>query len=155
MVSDKYILDLIRKSVGYKTTVGPIDKAKVDKTLAGFTTAKPSSYLGQAAWELAKRVAATTPPPPPPPPLPRYAPQTYNRGSSGQDARYCTAGLPQVGGYYVDAKGVRYDAGGREVDGARSGSPVQGLKPADEMDGREPCDPYNGFPPWPAASYER
>lgn len=144
MVSDRYILDLIRKSVGYKTTVGPVDKAKVEKALQGFPSAKPSSLLGQAAWELAKRVAETQPPPPPPPPA-KLNPQTYNKGSSGQDARYCVT--------FRD--GYRYDAGGREIDGRRSGKFVPGLKPADEMDGREPCDPYNGMPPWPPGSYER
>ena len=88
----------------------------------------------------------------PPPPPRNLAPQTYNRGSSGQDARYCTreSGNPDGGGFH-------YDADGRSL-GGRSGNPVAGLKPADQMDGREPCDPYtNGnlsFPPWPAASYD-
>jgi hypothetical protein len=40
-------------------------------------------------------VKPTPPPPPPPPPPPTVlpAPQTYNKGSRGQDARYCIAGL--------------------------------------------------------------
>ena len=95
-----------------------------------------------------------TPPPPPPPPPGKYAPQTYNKGSNGQDARYCTAGLPKIGPYFVDEMGCRYDDKGLEVDGRRTGKFVAGLKPADEMDQREPCDPYNGMPPWPAGSYE-
>lgn len=81
----------------------------------------------------------------PEPPPPQFNPQTYNKGSSGQDARYCVT--------FDD--GCRYDSGGREIDGRRSGQFVPGLKPADEMDGREPCDPYDGMPPWPAKSYER
>lgn len=103
--------------------------------------------------------AIATTPPPPPPPLPpnELAPQTYNRGSRGQDAKYCTDGLPQENGAFVDGGGFRYDDQGLCL-GGRSGNPVAGLKPSDEMDGRGPCDPYtNGdqsFPPWPAASYE-
>ena len=98
------------------------------------------------------------PPPPPPPPTPKkLAPQTYNRGSRGQDAKYCTQGLPFVNGAFQDEGGFRYDDQGL-CYGGRSGAPVAGLKPSDEMDGRGPCDPYtNGnlsFPPWPAASYE-
>ena len=99
-------------------------------------------------------VSPAPPPPPPPPPPPdpppvlRLAPQTWNRGSSGQDARYCTrdSGNPDPGGFH-------YDADGRSL-GGRSGKFVPGPKPADEMDGREPCDPYNGMPPWPPESYE-
>lgn len=95
------------------------------------------------------------PPLPPPPPVARLAPQTYNKGSSGQDARYCTAGLPRndAGEFYEPSNpGIRYDEKGL-CKGGRSGFPVEGLKPADAMDGREPCDPYNGMPPWPAGSY--
>ena len=97
---------------------------------------------------------APEPPPPPPPPVPLLAPQTYNKGSSGQDARYCTTGLQKTGPYFVDGGGYLYDDKGLCL-GGRSGNPVAGLKPADEMDGREPCDPYDGFPPWPAGSYDR
>lgn len=111
------------------------------------------------------RQAAPPPPPPPPatttappPPAPKLAPQTYNKGSRGQDARYCVLGLPRdSSGAYVDGGGYRYDEKGLSL-GGRSGNAVSGLKPADEMDGREPCDPYtNGsqsFPPWPEASYQ-
>jgi hypothetical protein len=90
---------------------------------------------------------------PPPPPAVKLAPQTYNKGSSGQDARYCTkeSGNPDAGGFH-------YDDGGRSL-GGRTGNPVAGLKPADQMDGREPCDPYThdgrSFPPWPKESYDR
>ena len=57
-VDDTEILRLIRDSIGYKTTVGPTDKSKVDKALAGLPSARPSSLLGRAAWELARRIAA-------------------------------------------------------------------------------------------------
>jgi hypothetical protein len=136
-------------SLGYKTTVGPADKSKVERRHAGEKTELPSARLAKAAWRVA---AILKPLPPPPPPTPKLAPQTYNKGSSGQDARYCTqhSGNPDGGGF-------RYDNDGRSL-GGRSGNPVAGLKPADEMDGRGPCDPYtnNGqsFPPWPPGSYD-
>jgi len=131
----------IVNSVGYKTTVGPTDKSKVARRRAGERTELPSARLARAAWRVAALLSPLVPPPPPPPTL---NPQTYNKGSSGQDARYCV----------TKDDGYRYDSGGREIDGRRSGKFVAGLKPADEMDGREPCDPYNGFPPWPKESYD-
>lgn len=98
----------------------------------------------------------TAPPPTTTAPAPRPAPQTYNRGSSGQDARYCVDDLPTVDGVKVDAAGFRYDDGGRSL-GGRTGNPIDVLKPADAMDGKGPCDPYTkdgrSFPPWPPASY--
>lgn len=97
-----------------------------------------------------------TPPPPPPPPAKRLAPQTYNKGGAGQDARYCvqSPGVVKAGpNDWVDEGGFRYDDNGL-CKGGRSGNPVAGLKPADQMDGRGSCDPYNGMPPWPAGSYE-
>jgi hypothetical protein len=134
----------IVNSVGYRMTVGPTDKLKVSRRRAGERTELPSARLARAAWRVAALLSPLVPPPPPPPPTTKLNPQTYNKGSSGQDARYCV----------THDDGYRYDSGGREIDGRRSGKFVPGLKPADEMDGREPCDPYNGFPPWPAASYE-
>lgn len=113
--------------------------------------------------------AITTTPPPPPtttvpppttttvPPPPRLAPQTYNRGSSGQDARYCVhwPGVTNVGpNRWRDEGGFEYDGGGLSL-GGRSGNTVAGLNPADAMDGREACDPYNGMPPYPAGSFAR
>lgn len=152
--TDRQILDLIRSSLGYKTTVGPTDKQKVEKALAGQVSVKPSSALGQAAWHLARRLAPAPVPPPPPPPPRRVAPQTYNRGSAGQDARYCTFGLPTDSqGRPVDDYST-YDENGLSL-GGRTGNPVPGLKPADEMDGRGPCEPYGPFPPWPTMSYDR
>lgn len=149
----------IVNSVGYKTTVGPIDKRKVQQRLAGVATKLPSARLARAAWRAAAILTPLTPPPPPPPPpppAPRLAPQTYNKGSSGQDAKYCvnSPGVTAIGnGRYQDEGGFVYDNQGLCL-GGRSGNPVAGLKPADAMDGRGPCDPYNGFPPWPAGSYE-
>lgn len=135
----------ITGSVGYKTTVGPVDKSKVSRRRAGEATKLPSSLLGRAAWRVAALLSPLAPPPPPPPPPVQLNPQTYNKGSRGQDARYCV----------THDDGYRYDADGREIDGLRTGQFIEGLKPADEMDGRGPCDPYNGFPPWPEKSYER
>jgi hypothetical protein len=95
----------------------------------------------------------TTAPPPPTTTAPavRPAPQTYNRGTRGQDARYC---LPD--GVTVDAAGYRYDEDGRSL-GGRTGNDVPGLKPSDAMDGASPCAGYSWgnqtFPPWPDASY--
>lgn len=145
----------IVQSVGYKTTVGPVDKRKVEGRLAGERTKLPSARLARAAWRVAAVLTPLVPTPPPPPPL-RLAPQTYNKGSSGQDARYCTSapGVTQTApNRWRDEGGFQYDEKGLSL-GGRSGQLIPELKPADEMDGREPCDPYNGFPPWPAKSYE-
>jgi len=96
-------------------------------------------------------------PPPPPPPAQKLAPQTYNKGSGGQDARYCVAGLTKdSSGHYVDGSGFRYDENGLSL-GGRSGNPVPGLKAADMMDDKGACDSYEWqgrvFPPWPVESY--
>lgn len=104
-------------------------------------------------------VTTTAPPPTTTtvPPPPRLAPQTYNRGSSGQDARYCVLwpGVSKVGpNRWRDEGGFEYDDGGLSL-GGRSGNAVAGLLPADSMDGREACDPVNGMPPYPAGSFLR
>ena len=144
----------IVNSLGYKTTVGPTDKLKVSRRYAGEPSKLPSARLARAAWRVAGLLTPLDPPPPPPPPPPpRLAPQTYNRGSSNQDARYCTrdSGNPDGGGYH-------YDDAGRPLAGTadgRSQKDVPGLRPSDEMNGLGPCDPYLSFPPWPAESYER
>lgn len=108
------------------------------------------------------------PPPPPPPPLQPwdsgFAPQSYNQGGSGQDARYnirinCTQ---RSDGKYVDGQGVVYDDGGRPL-GGRTQTAIPELKPADQMDGREPWDIYiyndvqigPNKENYPAASYNR
>lgn len=140
----------IVNSVGYRTTVGPVDKRKVSERLAGKATKLPSARLARAAWRVAALLTPLVPPTEPPDPIPpkRLAAQTYNKGSRGQNARYCTAesGNPDSGGFRYNADGL--------CEGGRSEQFVPGLKPADEMDGRGPCDPYDGFPPWPEKSYE-
>ena len=111
--------------------------------------------------------AAVVSPPPDPGPDPepepepgRYAPRTYNT-TSRADARFCMSaeyGVVRQGAGYVDAMGVTYDEGGRDM-GGRSKDIVPGLKGADSMDGREPCDPYTeggrSFPPYPAESFNK
>lgn len=72
-----------------------------------------------------------------------FAPQAYNQGGSGQDARYnirinCTQ---RSDGKYVDGQGIVYDDGGRPL-GGRTQTAIPELKPADQMDGREPWDIY-------------
>ena len=96
---------------------------------------------------------APTPPPTEPPPVTHsLAPQTYNRGSANQDARYCTrdSGNPDGGGFHYDENGL--------CRGGRSGNPVPGLKPSDMMDDKGSCDSYEWggrtFPPWPPESYQ-
>ena len=80
------------------------------------------------------------------------APQTYNPGGGGQNARYCVAGLPEISpGVFSDGS-YTYDANGLSFD--RPDTYVAGLKPADQMDGRGACDPYDNFPPWPEGSIQ-
>ena len=144
----------ITTSAPYVATVLPVDKRKVTGRLAGQPTKLPGPKIARAAWRVAGLLTPLAPPPPPPPPPPpRLAPQTYNRGSSNQDARYCTkdSGNPDGGGYH-------YDDAGRPLAGTadgRSQKDVPGLRPSDEMNGLGPCDPYLNFPPWPPESYER
>ena len=99
--------------------------------------------------------------PDPQPPLPpdggggeptrTLAPQTYNQGSHGQGARFCTrdSGNPDGGGFSYDENGL--------CRGGRSEKPVPGLKPSDMMDDKGACDGYEWmgrtFPPWPDESY--
>jgi hypothetical protein len=151
MVSDRYILELIRKSVGYKTTVGPVDKSKVDKALAGFPSQKPSSALGEAAWQLAKRVAQTNPPPPPPPPTYKKVAPRVAYKQDGSDARYCCVNQPGVtlrpdGTYRDDV--AEYDDRGFCLGRERSdGSAADGIVGAREIDGRPLCSlPTPGDP---------
>lgn len=152
----------LQKTQPYKdwangTAGNKIDAGKLDKKLHGESSPKPGSGYGLALWRMLDALTpAPPPPPPPPPPVKKLAPQTYNRGSSGQDARYCTnaPGVTKLGpNDWVDEGGFHYDASGL-CRGGRSGQNVPGLKPSDQMDGHEPCDPYNGMPPWPPKSYE-
>ncbi len=109
------------------------------------------------ALEHLAEIGAAAPGPPPPPQTGALAPQTYNKGSGGQDARYCVAGLTKdSSGRYVDGSGFHYDDNGLSL-GGRSGNDVPGLKPSDMMDDKGACDSYEWmgrvFPPWPVESY--
>jgi len=159
-MTDRQIFDLIVSSLGYKTTVGPIDKSKVTKAINGQPSARPSARLAQAAWELARRISPLPPPPPPPPPPVRLAPMTHY-AAAGADARYCvhSPGVTKIGpDDYRDEGGFVYSENGLCKSGGRSGKFVAVLKPANSMDGKEPCDGYikdgRMFPPWPPESYE-
>lgn len=100
-------------------------------------------------------------PPDPEPEVKKYAPQAYNKGAGGQNARYnVKINCVQLSsGNYSDGEGVIYDDGGRQTGNLRSEKDVSGLKAADMMDGKDPWEPYEWqgttFPPYPPASYER
>lgn len=137
----------ITTSVGYLTTVGPIDKSKVTRRKAGEQTKLPSSKLGRAAWRVAALLAPIAPPPPPPPPpYLRVAPKVTNK-QLGSDADFCCVNQPgvfrQPDGTYVDESGSRYDSNGLHL-GGRSDACTQewtdGLRGARERDGIPPCD---------------
>ena len=158
MTTLELIYQDIVESVGYKTTVGPIDKSKVARRRAGIVTPLPASRLGRAAWRVAALLAPVTQPPPPPPPPPppkKVAPRTYNTAPGGEpSARFCTTGLSRNTNGRLHDDYSEYDDDGHDL-GGRTTNQVAGLKPANEMDGRGPCDPYGTFPPWPPGSYER
>lgn len=147
------IYDDIVNSVGYKTTVGPVDKGKVTRRRAGQVTKVPSSRLGRAAWRVAALLAPIgIPPPPPPPPPPTYkkvAPRVaYKAG--GSDARFCVVNQPGVvrrpDGKFTDESGAVYsNEDGLDESGIRSGEPA--LTSALEIDGRPYCSlPTMGDP---------
>ena len=158
-MTDGQILELIRLSVGYITTVGPTDKAKVNKALAGQPSKPPSSRLGRAAWELARRIGGTPPPPPPPPPTfkkvaPRVAHwQDFSDAlfSLTTDGSTLRPGVYQIqlgpnAGKYSDESGAIYTTlDGKDESGIRSDAPaVTGAK---EIDGRNLWDlPLIGDP---------
>jgi hypothetical protein len=109
----------------------------------------------------------TPDPPPPPPPTPekQYAPRAYNTAPNGADARFCMRseyGVTRHGAGWIDALGVTYDEGGRDL-GGRTKLQVPELKPANEMDHRDVCDEYvgptgvrvGGTHGYPAGSFER
>ena len=154
-MNDKGILDQIRASVGYKTTVGPIDKNKVDKALAGQPSVAPKSRLGRAAWELALRIGGPPHPPPPPPPLfKKVAPRAAHK----QDFSDALFSLTVDGvtlrpgvfrrpdGKYSDESGAVYtDLDGRDESGIRSDGPA--ATGAKEINGRNLWDlPLIGSP---------
>jgi hypothetical protein len=149
----------------------PVDASKVESELRGVRRPWPSSAFAKGIVEELRRddPVPSPPPPPPPPPPPSpwdsgFAPQAYNQGGSGQNARYnvrinCTR---RADGNYVDGQNIVYDDGGRS-HGGRSEKFIPQLKPADQMDGKEPWDRYihNNLiigpnrEDYPEASYER
>jgi len=153
MATDRAIFDNIVSSLGYKTTVGPQDKSKVQKALAGLPSTRPSSRLGLAAWDLARRITPVKPPTPVPPPTPTYkkvAPITV-REEGGSDQRVCLWASPGVlypgvtrldNGQYTDDSGARYrsDGDGLEDSAIRSKVTDSRLVGARSMDGRSACD---------------
>ena len=148
--SDQQIFDLIRKSDGYED-LNDKDKAKVEKALNNQPSNRPSSYLGQAAWELAKR--PTVGPNPPPPTFKKVAPRVAHK-QDGSDARFCLgeAGNLQPGvfrrpdGKYSDESGAVYtNLDGLDESGIRSDAPAP--TGAKEIDGRPICSlPTEGSP---------
>jgi hypothetical protein len=150
--TDKQIFDLIRKSSGYKDPdpkpISSQDRTKVDKALAGVKSEQPSSFIGQAAWELAKRLA-----PPPPPAFKKVAPRVAHK-QDGSDARFCLGeeGALRPGvfqrpdGKYSDESGAVYtNLDGLDESGIRSDAPAP--TGAKEINGRPYCSlPTEGDP---------
>jgi hypothetical protein len=130
----------IVNSVGYKTTVGPVDKSKVTRRLAGQKTELPSARLARAAWRVA---AILTPLVPPPQPV-LVAPKTVNtQGAS--DQRFCMRGpgvVQRADGFWTDQSGAVYarDGDGLEESSVRNKDVIPGLVGAKEMDGRSACE---------------
>lgn len=152
----------IVNSVGYKTTVGPVDKSKVTKRLAGTATPLPSSRLGKAAWRVAALLTPLAPPPPPPPTPVLVAPITVTQ-QGGSDQRVCLfmgeeeggplrPGVRQIGpDEYTDESRTIYGSNGLEKPGGASRTKLPegafGLVKAREMDGRNACQcPTAGSP---------
>ena len=122
--------------------------------------------LGILAYDHDQAVTPSPLPPVDPPvdPHPQpsgFAPQSYNKGSRGQNAKFnvrinCT--YDSRTGEYVDGQGVRYDDAGL-CKGGRTEPNIPGLKPSDMSDGKEPWESYEWmgqtFPPYPAQSYEK
>lgn len=160
MTTDRQILDLIRASDCWESTINRVDKQKIERALRGERTTRPRSFLGAAAWELANRIAGSTPPPPPPPPPPpvgtyvKVAPRVAFKpeGAGASDARFCTVGQPgvvqQAGaptGHTIDESGATYDENGLCKNGVRSDGPA--VTSSHEIDGRDICSlPRMGKP---------
>jgi hypothetical protein len=140
----------IVESLGYKTTVGPIDKSKVARRYAGEKTELPSARLARAAW----RVAAILKPLVPPPPTFKYVAPRVAYAQGGSDARYCLwaggeGGALQPGLTWIDpdnhAAGVRdqvaqYDLNGLCRGSERSpGSAADGIVGSREINDRPLC----------------
>jgi hypothetical protein len=130
-------------SVGYKTTVGPVDKNKVSRRYAGEKTELPSARLARAAW----RAAAILHPLPPPITRVLVAPKTVN-SEGGSDQRFCMRApgvVQRADGFYTDESGAVYarDGDGLEESGVRNRDHIPGLVGAKSMDGKSACE----FPP--------
>ena len=134
----------IVNSIGYKTTVGPVDKRKVEQRLVGTATKLPAARLARAAWRVAALLTPLVPPPPPPITL-FVAPKTVNtEGASDQRFSMRENGTLRPGvvqrpdGFYTDQSGAVYarDGDGLEESGVRNKDIIPGLVGAKSMDGR-------------------
>jgi hypothetical protein len=130
------------------------EATKVKKAIAGERHTRPSSLYAQGLVEIADRAHAKPPVPPPTPDPPKpqppkpsdtgYAPQSYNQGSRGQNAKFnvhinCTL---RGDGYYVDKNGIVYQDNGLCSSGGRTEPFIPELKPSDMSDGKEPWEAY-------------
>jgi hypothetical protein len=134
----------IVNSIGYKTTVGPVDKSKVERRLAGERTELPSARLAKAAWRIAALLTPLVPPPPPPPTAVLVAPKTVNT-QGGSDQRFCMRGpgvVQRADGFWTDQSGAVYarNGDGLEESSVRNKDVIPGLVGAKEMDGRSACE---------------
>jgi hypothetical protein len=55
--TDRQLADKLVRTVGYQTTVGPVDRSKVNAAADGVRKAQPSAGIAQVAWELYLRDA--------------------------------------------------------------------------------------------------
>lgn len=144
------------------------EATKVKKAIAGDRHTRPASLYAQGLVEIADRAHAKPPTPPAPkppdPPNPAdtgYAPQAYNKGSRGQNAKFNVHvnTTLRADGRYEDRNGIVYDDSGLCASGGRTEPDIPGLKPSDMSDGKEPWESYewlgNTFPPYPAQSYQK
>ena len=154
----------IVNSVGFKTTVGPVDKSKVTKRLAGTATPLPSARLAKAAWRVAALLTPLTPPPPPT--YIKVAPITVTQ-QGGSDQRVCLfeggveggplrPGVRRItegehAGKYTDEHpgGTVYESNGLENTSVRTKleEGAFGLTKAREMDGRNACQCHTAGDP--------
>ncbi len=145
----------IVESVGYKTTVGPVDKSKVTRRLAGQKTELPSARLARAAW----RVAALLTPLVPPVQYKKVAPITVTR-QGGSDQRVCLfnadsslrPGVTRLpNGEYTDESGAKYNSDGDGLENSSVRTQLaEGafvLTKAKEMDGRTACQCHTAGEP--------
>lgn len=150
-VTLEQIYEEITTSVGYTTTVGPIDKSKVTRRRAGNPTPLPAAKLARAAWRVAGLLASVPPPPPPPPPpVVLVAPKTVNT-EGGSDQRFCMFNgdgsmrpgvVRRPDGFYTDQSGAVYarNGDGLEESSVRNKDHIPGLVGAKSMDGRSACE---------------